>query len=233
MEKAFLERCLAEGLSLEQIGKRVGRNPSTISYHLKKFGLVPAYRQRHLNLGTISEADLRGLVDEDLTLHEIATRLDRSVSTIRYWLKKYDLPPVTGSRNRRDAQRARKAGLKRAALECRHHGLTEFALEARGSYRCVKCRQERVSEWRRRVKRRLVEGAGRACAICGYDKCVSALHFHHLDPSQKLFALSRQGVTRSFAEAQAEAEKCVLLCSNCHAEVEAGMAKVPALRRSG
>jgi IS30 family transposase len=32
MTKEGLEEYLAEGLSLEQIGKRVGRNPSTISY---------------------------------------------------------------------------------------------------------------------------------------------------------------------------------------------------------
>jgi IS30 family transposase len=41
MTKEDLERYLAEGLSLEQIGKRVGREKSTISYHVKKHGLNP------------------------------------------------------------------------------------------------------------------------------------------------------------------------------------------------
>jgi hypothetical protein len=91
----------------------------------------------------------------------------------------------------------------------------------------MQCRQERVSDWRRRVKRRLVEEAGGVCAVCGYDKCVAALEFHHLDPRTKRFALSRQGVTRSFAEAQEEARKCLLLCSNCHAEVESGVTRIP------
>jgi hypothetical protein len=91
----------------------------------------------------------------------------------------------------------------------------------------MRCRQERVSEWRRRVKRKLVDEAGGGCVICGYDRCVAALEFHHLDPSTKRFALSREGVTRSFAEAQEEARKCVLLCSNCHAEVESGVTEVP------
>jgi hypothetical protein len=44
---------------------------------------------------------------------------------------------------------------------------------------------------------------------------------------EKSFALSRDGVTRSLAAARAEARKCVLLCSNCHAEVEAGAAHLP------
>jgi hypothetical protein len=36
-----------------------------------------------------------------------------------------------------------------------------------------------------------------------------------------------EGVTRSRAEARAEARKCVLLCANCHAEVEAGYRSLP------
>lgn len=228
MEREFLERCLAEGLSLEQIGGRVGRSPSTISYHLKKHALTPVHRQKHLRRGAIPEPTLRRLAADGLSLREIAEELDRGISTVRYWLSKYDLSRVAGSRRRSQAWEAREAGLRRTTLECRHHGLTEFILENRGSYRCVKCRRERVAEWRRSVKRRLVEEAGGSCVICGYDKCISALHFHHLDPRQKKFALSRQGVTRSFAEAQEEARKCLLLCSNCHAEVESGTTQIPA-----
>ena len=41
MIKEDLEGYLAEGLSLEQIGKRVGRDPSTVSHHLRRHGLVP------------------------------------------------------------------------------------------------------------------------------------------------------------------------------------------------
>jgi hypothetical protein len=56
---------------------------------------------------------------------------------------------------------------------------------------------------------------------------MSGLHFHHVDPTQKAFSLARQGVTRSLESARAEAAKCVLLCSNCHAEVEAGQRYLP------
>jgi hypothetical protein len=41
MSKEELERYLAEGPSLEQIGKQVGHDPSTVSYHFQKHGLVP------------------------------------------------------------------------------------------------------------------------------------------------------------------------------------------------
>jgi 5-methylcytosine-specific restriction endonuclease McrA len=110
---------------------------------------------------------------------------------------------------------------------CRTHGRTEFVLEGRGYYRCKKCRMQRVMDWRRRTKRRLIAEAGGCCQICGYDRYSGALHFHHLDPASKEFAISRKGFTWSLEKMRAEVAKCVLLCSNCHAEVEAGIATLP------
>jgi 5-methylcytosine-specific restriction endonuclease McrA len=110
---------------------------------------------------------------------------------------------------------------------CRTHGTTEFVLEGRGYYRCKRCRQQRVLEWRRRARLLLIAEAGGACLICGYDRCVGALHFHHLDPETKEFGISRRGFTRSIEKMREEAAKCVLLCSNCHAEVEAGIGTLP------
>jgi 5-methylcytosine-specific restriction endonuclease McrA len=116
---------------------------------------------------------------------------------------------------------------KFAERVCRTHGRTEFVLEGRGYYRCKRCRMERVVAWRRRTKLRLVAEAGGRCKICGYDRYSGALHFHHLDPAAKKFAISRKGFTWSLARMRAEVAKCVLLCSNCHAEVEAGIARLP------
>ena len=70
--------------------------------------------------------------------------------------------------------------------------------------------------------------AGGRCVLCGYGRCVGALAFHHVDPSSKSFGLAEGGVGRSLENARAEVSKCVLLCSNCHAEVEAGMVDLPA-----
>jgi hypothetical protein len=76
------------------------------------------------------------------------------------------------------------------------------------------------------VKKLLVEEAGGCCALCGYRRNQGALQFHHLEPAQKAFALSTRGMTRSLARLRVEAAKCVLLCANCHAEVEAGAASL-------
>ncbi len=85
---------------------------------------------------------------------------------------------------------------------------------------------DRVSAWRRRTKAMLVEEAGGCCQICSYAKHQAAMQFHHLDPSQKSFALSLRGITRSIDALRREAKKCVLLCANCHAMVEVGAARV-------
>ena len=43
--------------------------------------------------------------------------------------------------------------------------------------------------------------------LCGYDRSLAGLHFHHLDPAAESFALSRRGVTRSLEAARAEARE--------------------------
>ena len=100
-------------------------------------------------------------------------------------------------------------------------------LESGGYYRCTRCRADRVSARRRRLKQILIAEAGGRCLVCGYKRTPRALEFHHLDPSEKHFAVSSQGRTRSLESLRAEARKCVLLCSNCHAEVEDGLLTVP------
>jgi hypothetical protein len=76
---------------------------------------------------------------------------------------------------------------------------------------------EKVVEWRRNVKLKLIAYKGGKCIDCGYDKPYpSCYHFHHLDPIIKEFTIS--GKTRSFERLQTEADKCILVCSRCHGE---------------
>lgn len=222
MTKHFLQQRLAEGLSLEQIGRRVGRSPSTISYHLKKHGLKPVNQGRHANRGAISEQRLRELAEAGATLREMGREFDRHASTVRYWLRRYGIESRRMGMRRPELEAAREAGMKKVTSTCAHHGEAVFVLEGRGYYRCTKCRSKGVAEWRRRSKRKLVAAAGGACVRCGYDDCQAALQFHHLVPAQKSFNISHAGITRAFSELRGETEKCVLLCANCHAEVEGG-----------
>lgn len=68
-------------------------------------------------------------------------------------------------------------------------------------------------------KLKLVEMYGGKCQNCGYNKCVAALHFHHVDPQQKEFQLKQRSLaSKTWEKVIAEANKCILLCANCHAE---------------
>jgi hypothetical protein len=68
----------------------------------------------------------------------------------------------------------------------------------------------------------LVDEAGGCCAVCGYDRAVLNLHFHHVNPAEKSFGLS-MGTTKALATYREELGKCVLVCANCHGEIEAGL----------
>ncbi|MEK6228217.1 MAG: hypothetical protein AABM31_02675, partial [Actinomycetota bacterium] len=122
--------------------------------------------------------------------------------------------------------RARAADKAPLQLTCLRHGQTKYRWLGSG-YRCARCSSEAVARRRRRVKEILIAEAGGECSLCGYKRYAGALHFHHLDRSTKTFHLSRSGATRSIREARAEAAKCILLCANCHAEVEGAIVTLP------
>lgn len=81
---------------------------------------------------------------------------------------------------------------------------------------------EKVAAWRKRTKERSLTYMGGKCIICGYDKCNRALEFHHLDPSTKSFGIGSDGYKHSWEVIKKELDKCILVCSNCHAEIHDG-----------
>jgi predicted transcriptional regulator len=82
---------------------------------------------------------------------------------------------------------------------------------------------ESVILWRKRTKKKLIEYKGGKCELCGYNKCDSALQFHHKDPTEKDFSIS--GKSLSFDRLKEEVDKCMLVCSNCHAEIHENILK--------
>jgi transposase len=222
MDRDQLKAWLDDGLSLEQIGSVVGRHPSTVSYWLSRHGLKANGRDRHAPKGGIPRDQLESLVSRGHTLTVIAEQLGVSITCVRYWIRRYGLPSPRSVRRERITQ-AIEEGRRTLHRECPKHGWSVFVIENSGSVRCRRCRVERVTAHRRQTKVLLVKEAGGCCQSCGYDRCLAALEFHHRDPSTKLFQLSLHGITRSIEALRKEAEKCTLLCANCHAEVGAGL----------
>ena len=69
-----------------------------------------------------------------------------------------------------------------------------------------------------------VEYKGGRCKTCGYDRCIDALEFHHINLSKKEFGISEKGYTRSWKKVMEELDKCIMVCANCHRELHAKLA---------
>ena len=80
---------------------------------------------------------------------------------------------------------------------------------------------EGVKRRRKKIKTDLINHMGGKCSVCGYNKCHAALEFHHLDPTQKEFSPSTN--SKSWDKILVEAEKCILVCANCHREIHNGL----------
>src|SRR4051795_5195335 len=125
MEKEFLGGCLAKGMSLDAIAKSVGKHESTVSYWLKKYGLEAARTEKHSARGGLEREELERLLDAGLSLRGIAQRTDRSLATIRYWVRKYELETERSVRLR-ESKAACRTGSKTADLRCPKHGRRIF-----------------------------------------------------------------------------------------------------------
>lgn len=89
----------------------------------------------------------------------------------------------------------------------------------RAEYCSKKCKNKAaVSRRRKKVKQLALDYKGGKCSRCGYVKCLGALVFHHTT-NDKEFNISLYGHCRSWERVKAELDKCILVCTNCHAEI--------------
>lgn len=84
---------------------------------------------------------------------------------------------------------------------------------------CKRCIVDDTIERQRQTKIKAVEYKGGCCQKCGYNKCLNALEFHHLDPSEKDFSVSQFRLKKWDNRIISELDKCILVCANCHREI--------------
>ena len=105
----------------------------------------------------------------------------------------------------------------------------EFETNSKSRLYCYQCssestrtsnetRKHQKTILRRSMKRQAIKILGGKCSVCGYNRCIDALEFHHKDPKEKDFKIG-SGNTMSWKDYKAEALKCTLVCSNCHKEI--------------
>jgi hypothetical protein len=83
------------------------------------------------------------------------------------------------------------------------------------------CKSCYTKNRRKEFKEFAIKIKGGKCICCGYDKCFSSLDFHHLNPDEKEFGISGNNFSKKRIEK--ELEKCILVCKNCHGEIESGL----------
>jgi len=165
--------------SYDHISKRIQEYNIDISHFYRGKGLV-------------TKGGLEKLIDDGLTQEQIAKYFSLSETTIRYWLKKYQL------------YRCNKCGTLDKVLFYKSVHTT-----------CKKCMRRRKKGY----KIEAVEYKGGKCIKCGYNKCLAALDFHHRDPLEKDPDWRNLLRKRSLESIKSELDKCDLLCKNCHTEL--------------
>lgn len=118
---------------------------------------------------------------------------------------------------------------KRQCLRCKlQKPLDEFTLRNGGKNLrscCRQCETIRTNEYSRTLKQKAVDYLGGKCFVCGYNRSLYSLVFHHKNPAEKSFSLSRRQCL-SWEVKRKELDKCVLLCANCHGEVHDGVIEI-------
>ena len=71
---------------------------------------------------------------------------------------------------------------------------------------------------RKKLKEEAIKISGGKCSVCGYDRCLSALEFHHNHENKEghVSTFIKKGSRQKVLK---EAKKCILLCANCHREL--------------
>lgn len=100
--------------------------------------------------------------------------------------------------------------MKFCSIECRKKYRNKYMKNRKFEY-------DKVKIWRINNKKLSIEYKGGKCIVCDYNRCSSALEFHHIDSNEKDFSISHRNI--SFNNLKKELNKCVLICSNCHREV--------------
>jgi len=155
--------------------------------------------------------ELQIMVTDGSSIAEMSNITGKSKTTIRYWLKKFDLKTQNSIHNKKIKYECLTCGeADEDKMMSKGNGRKSFSL-------CKSCHNTKTVERGRQKKVDLVNYMGGKCVDCGYCKNYAAFDFHHLDETQKdpdFKNLRYWSVER----AKEELKNCVLLCSNCHRE---------------
>lgn len=206
------------GLSIKDISKSLSISINSVKKCLKELELKTVYKKHPII--EISKLDLENLLKENSSLRSISKLTGKSLTSIRYWIKKYQLS-LDKSKIPHELKSSRFC-----PRCCQEKGIQEFykkrGIQYASSY-CKSCTTRQTVERMINFKSLCVEYKGGKCIVCGYNKYHGALEFHHMNPDDKDFTISQMRKYSFDNLVKFELDKCVLLCANCHREVENGL----------
>lgn len=226
--ESLLRELVGKQYSSTQIANELNISKSSAKRLLNKYGIHTAHKQIPLQ---ISKEQMEQFVSEKLSSYDIARRLGKSQGCIKHWLKKFGLKTHIAIHGIAGSPHSSSSGqlVKTCKLcnQSKELNSENFYIQSNGTYHsyCKSCNNQRTINRIRIRKQMIVDYKGGKCCICGYNRYVGALDFHHLDPNIKDFNISNLK-TYSFDKLKLEADKCILVCKNCHAEIHSGLIDV-------
>ena len=171
------------------------------------------------------------LLKRGKTYREIGKQVNCAHSTVAYWshksgIQSKNIPKVFTKQKLKDfavfyskhsAQATAsyfgisKTTILRHCPKKKRKLLSKKELDYRNYYRVKLIRQER--------KIAAIAYKGGKCELCGYNKCIASLDFHHKLSTKKSFALSDSRQYLKWSKVLKELDKCLLVCANCHREI--------------
>jgi hypothetical protein len=168
---------------------------------------------------------LEECIDKNMSINQIASENGKGATTIRYWLTKFELK--TNRKSFKDGGSKTEYYNGKTCPSCKECKTIDKFYDRRGkkggAVYCIVCSNDESRERGRRFKQKCVDYKGGCCQECGYNKYIGALQFHHLDPTQKDFALSKVKSHSFNDKIKGELNKCILVCANCHFEIHGSM----------
>ncbi len=163
---------------------------------------------------------LKEFIKLGLSTYQISKRVGKSQTSIRYWMKKFNLK--TNLSERSDNSKCLTCEKELTGLQrkfccniCRCKYNNYYANGGNG-YQTYENQKQRGND----RKNEFIEIKGGKCMVCGYNKCNRALTFHHREPEHKKIQLDARSLSnRTLSKCLEELEKCDLLCFNCHMEL--------------
>jgi hypothetical protein len=172
----------------------------------------------------MKKEELEVLINDGKSLNQISKETGKSLTTIRYWVKKFNIPFQTKNFT---SQGVKNYGSYKYCPKCKNNcDINEFYKRRGkdgGSVYCKKCTTQQVVERTKKLKQEMVNYKGGCCQVCGYNKYIGALDFHHLNPNEKDFTIAHVRQYKFDDIIKSELDKCLLVCSNCHREIHGGL----------